>query len=120
MNNKPQASKKMRKGDKVIAISGNDRGQTGTILSINGDKVVVQGLNVRKKHVKRSQANPQGGILELEKPIHISKLKVCTKDDKPVKLKVKVDEKRERHLYYIDGDQETIHRSVKKSKTQNE
>lgn len=115
MSNNSQASKKIRKGDKVVAISGNDRGQIGTVLSVHDDKVVVQGLNVRKKHVKRSQANPQGGILELEKPIHISKLKVCGKDDKPVKLKVKVDEHGDRHLYYIDGDQETVHRSVKKS-----
>ena len=49
---------------------------------------------MRKKHVKPSQQNQRGGIIELEKPIHISNLKVCTADDKPVKLKVRDHKKR--------------------------
>ena len=58
MINKP--SKKIRTGDKVIAIAGNNRGLSGTVLSKQGDKVIVQGLNVRKKHVKPTQANQKG------------------------------------------------------------
>lgn len=83
MNTTPQKCKKIRKGDKVVAIAGNDRGQTGTVLSVLGEKVVVQGINVRKKHVKRSQANQAGGIIEMEKPIHISNVKLCGQNDKP-------------------------------------
>lgn len=107
-------SKKIRKGDKVIVMAGNFSGQTGTVLRKNGEKVVVQGVNMRKKHVKRSQQNPQGNILTLERPVHISNLKLCVGDDKPVKLKVKTDKKGERELVYHEGKKEVTYRSIKK------
>lgn len=111
----PQICKKIRKGDKIIAIAGNDRGQTGTVLSVHGDRVLVQGLNVRKKHVKKSQASPQGGIVEMEKPFHVSNVKVLGTHDKPVKLKVKQDGQGHRQLIYADGDKIVVHRAIKKS-----
>lgn len=117
MKDKPKLNKKIRKGDKVIAIAGNNRGQTGTVLSRLGDKVIVQGLNIRKKHVKKNQANPKGGIIELEKSIHVSNLKVCTSDDKPIKLKVRQEKDGNRTLYYKEGDQEIVYRSVKQQQT---
>lgn len=107
-------NKKVRKGDKVVAIAGNERGKVGTVLSRVGEKVIVQGLNVRKKHVKRSQQHPAGGTLELEKPIHISNLKVCTAEEKPVKLKMRVKKNGERQLVYHSDKQEVVHRSIKK------
>lgn len=110
-------SNKMRKGDKVIAIAGNFRGQAGTVLSREGDKVVVQGLNIRKKHVKRSQQNPKGGVIEMEKPINISNLKICNEEGVPVKLRVKADKKGERELYYQDGKKEVVYRHVRKQKS---
>jgi large subunit ribosomal protein L24 len=113
MEEKRRESKKIRKGDKVLAVAGNDRGQSGAVLKVLGNKAIVQGLNVRKKHVKRSQANPKGSIVELEKPIHISNLRVCTEDNQPIKLKVRFDKKGERELYYkIDG-KEVLYRAVK-------
>lgn len=116
MKEQPKASKKIRKGDKVIAISGNDRGQAGTVLRVMGDKVVVQGLNVRKRHM-RKQGNQPGRIMELEKPIHISNVKLCVKDDQAVKLHVRTNNEGERELYYkIDG-QDVLYRSVKKQTT---
>ncbi len=81
MDNIVKRSKKIRKGDKVIAIAGNYRGQFGTVLSCVGERIVVQGLNIRKKHVKKSQQNPHGGIVELEKPIHVSNLKRVHEDN---------------------------------------
>jgi large subunit ribosomal protein L24 len=108
-------SKKIRKGDKVIAIAGNCRGQTGTVLSCEENRVVVQGLNIRKKHVKKSETRPNGGIIEIEKSMHVSNLKVCVHDDKPVKLKTRTNEDGHRELYYKDGDQEVLYRSLKKS-----
>lgn len=117
MNEKPRETKKIRKGDKVIAIAGNNRGQTGTVLHVLGDKAVVQGLNVRKKHVKRTEANPKGGVLEIEKPIHISNLSVCTNENRPVKLRVRQEKEGHRSLYYkIDGE-EVLYRSIKKQNT---
>lgn len=109
-------NKKIRKGDKVVAIAGNNRGQIGTVLARSGDKVVVQGLNIRKKHVKRSQQNTAGGIIEIEKPIHISNLKVCNENDQPMKLKVAVDDNGERQLVYRDDHgNDIVYRSLKKS-----
>ncbi len=113
--NKPKLNSKIRTGDKVIAIAGNYRGQTGTVLSRDHDKAVVQGLNIRKKHVKASQDNPKGGILELEKPIHLSNLKACDSLDKPVKLKVRSNKSGERELYHTVDSKEVLYRSIKKS-----
>jgi len=105
--------RKIRQGDKVIAISGASRGLTGTVLSCNGEKVIVQGLNFRKKHVKRSEQNRNGGTIELEAPIHISNLRVCLEDGKPVKLRVRRDGEGNRELYFMDGDKAVTYRNIK-------
>jgi large subunit ribosomal protein L24 len=116
MNEKKTGSKKIKKGDKVIAIAGNERGKSGSVLKVLGDKIIVQGLNVRKRHV-RKQGNQKGSIVEIEKPIHISNLKPCTADEKPVKLKVRTNSQGDRELYYkIDG-QEVLYRPIKKQTT---
>ncbi|HEX8391124.1 MAG TPA: 50S ribosomal protein L24 [Longimicrobium sp.] len=64
----------IRKGDRVKVISGNYKGQEGTVLRVEPDKsrVVVDGVNRRKRHMKPSQTNPEGGIVEFEAPIHVS------------------------------------------------
>jgi len=66
----------IRKGDQVIVTAGNDRGVTGEVLRVlpRQDRVVVQGVNMRAKHLKPTQANPQGGIVRREMPIHISNI----------------------------------------------
>jgi len=64
----------VKKGDKVKVISGKDKGKTGVILAAypKESRVLVEGVNIVKKHSKPSQANPQGGILSFEAPIHVS------------------------------------------------
>jgi large subunit ribosomal protein L24 len=64
----------VKKGDKVRVISGKDKGKTGTILAAypKESRVLVEGVNIVKKHAKPSQVNPQGGILSFEAPIHVS------------------------------------------------
>ncbi|MBL4954569.1 50S ribosomal protein L24 [Neobacillus sp. OS1-32] len=64
----------VKKGDKVRVISGKDKGKTGVILAAypKDNRVLVEGVNIVKKHSKPSQANPQGGILSFEAPIHVS------------------------------------------------
>lgn len=117
MENKPnQSNKKIRRGDRVVAIAGNNKGLMGTVLSRKGDRVVVQGLNVRKKHVKKSQEAPKGRIVEIERPFHISNVKVCVEGDTAAKLKVRKNEQGDREFVYKQGDQEMIYRSVKKPK----
>ncbi len=107
-------NKRIRTGDKVVIIAGNDRGEVGNVLSRTDDTAIVQGVNIRKKHVKKSQTNPQGGIVSIERPIHVSKLQACGKDNKPVKLKVKTEDNGERTLYYRNGDEEVTVRSIRK------
>ncbi|MFC0190560.1 50S ribosomal protein L24 [Fictibacillus aquaticus] len=64
----------VKKGDKVQVISGKDKGKQGVILAAfpKESRVLVEGVNVVKKHSKPSQANPQGGIVSMEAPIHVS------------------------------------------------
>lgn len=116
VESKPNGTKKIRSGDKVIAIAGNNRGLTGTVQSLKGERAIVQGLNVRKKHVKKSQEAPQGRIVEMERPIHVSNLKVCVEGDTPARLKVRTNEQGQRELVYKKGDQEAVYRSIKKPK----
>ena len=64
----------VKKGDKVKVITGKDKNKEGVVLAAfpKKDKVVVEGVNVVKKHQKPSQTAPQGGIVEMEAPIHVS------------------------------------------------
>ena len=69
---------KVRVGDKVKILAGKDRGKEGKVLVTlkKKDKVVVEGINIVKKHMKPSQMNETGGILSVEAPIHVSNVKV--------------------------------------------
>lgn len=116
MKRMPRQSKKIRKGDTVIAIAGNSRGQTGIVQSCQGDRVVVQGLNLRKKHIKKSQEAPKGRIVEMEGPIHISNVKMLVEEGTPAKLKVRSSQEGDRQFIYMKDDQEVVYRSVKKPK----
>jgi len=61
----------LRQGDEVIVIAGNDRGRKGKVLSINRDRILIEGINVRKKHMKPTQQNQKGQIIDIERAIHI-------------------------------------------------
>lgn len=66
----------IKKGDMVKVLAGEDRSKQGRVLEVDRDRLVaiVEGLNINKKHSKPSTANPQGGIVDQEGPIHISNL----------------------------------------------
>jgi len=83
---------KIKKGDRVIVLSGKDKGKTGTVsLSMPKDgKVVVEGVNVATRHVKPTQADPQGGLKRQEAPMHISKVAHVTADGKPTRVRFEV------------------------------
>jgi len=66
---------RIKKGDMVLVIAGDDKGKTGKILQVLGDRALVEGLNFVKKHMRKSQDNPQGGVIEKEAPINLSNLK---------------------------------------------
>ncbi len=71
----------IKKGDKVRVISGANKGKEGTVLKTypKTDKIIVEGVNVIKKHAKPTQANPDGGILEYEAPFHASNVMITDK-----------------------------------------
>jgi large subunit ribosomal protein L24 len=77
----------VKKGDHVEVISGNFRGSSGRILAVfpGKQRVVVEGVRIIKKHLRKSQDNPSGKIAEREGPIHISNVKLIEREKKPEK-----------------------------------
>jgi large subunit ribosomal protein L24 len=80
---------KIKKGDRVVILSGKDKGKTGDVTRAMpmDDKVVVSGVNMIARHKKPSQANPQGGIERVEAPLHVSKVAIADpKTGKPTRV----------------------------------
>ena len=80
---------KIKKGDNVKVLSGNDKGKTGEVLEVipKTQKVIVKGVNVRKKHVKPRKQGEEGGIIPVECSIHSSIVNVvCPKCNKPTRI----------------------------------
>ena len=75
--------RKLKTGDKVVVVSGSNKGKEGKILKVLENKVLVEGVNIVKKHSKPRTTEEQGGIVEVEAPIHVSNVKVV--GDKKVK-----------------------------------
>ena len=86
------AAQKIKKGDKVVVLSGKDKGRTGEVVKAlpKEGKVIVSGVNVHARHRKPSQVNPQGGIERKEAPLHISKVAIATADGKPTRVRFEV------------------------------
>ena len=89
---------KVKVGDKVKVLAGKDKGKEGRVLVTlkKKDRVVVEGINIVKKHLKPGRTNETGGILETENPIHVSNVKVLTakEDNKTKEVKeVKTEKK---------------------------
>ena len=85
---------KLKKGDNVVVISGNDKGKKGEILQTlpKTDKVIVKGINVRKKHMKPKKQGEQGGIIPIEMALSACKVNVfCGKCGKPTRIKMNIE-----------------------------
>ncbi len=85
---------KLKKGDTVKVLSGNDKGKTGEILEIipKKQKIVVKGVNIRKKHVKPRKQGEEGGIISVECAIHSAKVNVvCPKCNKATRISMKIE-----------------------------
>ena len=86
----------IQKDDTVYVLAGDDKGKTGRVLSIDAKKnrAIVEGVNKVKKSTKPNAQHPQGGIIEIEAPIHLSNLNVVDpKTKKPTRVGFKVDDK---------------------------
>jgi large subunit ribosomal protein L24 len=79
---------RIRKGDKVMVVQGNDRGKEGKVLKVfpKTQRVIVEKVNLIKRHTRPTQINPKGGILEKEGPIHISNVMlICPQTGVPTR-----------------------------------
>ena len=86
--------RKLKTGDKVVVVSGSNKGKEGKILKVLEDKVLVEGINIVKKHLKPKNNNGNGEIVETEAPIHKSNVMlVDPKTKKPTKVKIETDNK---------------------------
>ena len=98
---------KIKKGDKVVFISGSDKGKTGEVLRTlpSENRVVVQGVNLVKRHT-RASATSQGGIIEKEATIHVSNVAhVDPKDNKPTRVGFKLVDDRKVRVAKRSGEQ---------------
>ncbi len=84
---------KIRKGDKVKIIYGKDKGKEGVVEKVypKSGKLLIPGINLYKKHVKKSEQFPQGGVVEIPRPIDVSKVMlICPKCKKPTRVGYKL------------------------------
>jgi len=106
---KAKGKLRIKKGDVVMAIAGKDRGKIGKVLSVQPQKgkVVVEKLNIMKRHTKPTSKNRQGGILERESPLAISNVMAyCESIQKPSRIQVKVfDDGRKMRVFQKSPDE---------------
>jgi large subunit ribosomal protein L24 len=110
---------KLRRDDKVIVILGKDKGKTGVVQAVipKENKVVVEGINLVKRHTKPSQKQPRGGILEIIKPIDASKVMVLDPaSGKPARVgyEIKPDGTKER-IFKVSPHHETRAKKAEKA-----
>ncbi|MFN3603981.1 MAG: 50S ribosomal protein L24 [Leptonema sp. (in: bacteria)] len=102
---------KLKVNDEVIVIAGKHKGKRGKVLFIDrlGNRVVVQGINLRKKYLRPTQENPQGGVVEIEAPIHISNVMYYdSKLKKGVRIGYKIEDGKKIRLGRINKQEREI------------
>jgi large subunit ribosomal protein L24 len=81
-------SAKIKKGDRVIVLTGKDKGKTGNVVRVlpKDERVVVGGINIAQRHTKPTQGDPQGGIKNKEAPLHVSNVALVDSKGKPTRV----------------------------------
>jgi large subunit ribosomal protein L24 len=84
---------KIKKGDRVVVLTGKDKGRQGPVLQVlpKEDRVVVQGLNMVQRHTRPTQSDPQGGIKNKEAALHISNVAIVDSKGKPTRVGFRVE-----------------------------
>ncbi len=84
---------KIKKGDRVVLLSGKDKGKTGNITRVwpKDERVLVGGINIVQRHTKPSQGDPQGGIKNKEAPVHVSNVAIVDSKGKPTRVGFRMD-----------------------------
>jgi len=104
----------IKKGDKVLVICGNDRGKVGEVIAKKDTRILVQGVNVRKRHMKSRDQNRRSEIISIERPIHISNVALSDAGGKKLKLKSKLGKDGSKELVHFDNDKEVSYRTLRK------
>ncbi len=84
---------RIRKGDRVVCISGKDKGKSGLVMEVHPreQRVLVEGLNIVKRHTKPRPPNEPGGVIEKPAPIHLSNVALIDpKDNRPTRVRIEV------------------------------
>ncbi len=84
---------KIKKGDRVVLLTGKDKGRQGNVVTVfpKDERVVVEGLNMVQRHTKASQTDPQGGIKHKEAPVHVSNVAIVDSKGKPTRVGFRID-----------------------------
>jgi large subunit ribosomal protein L24 len=100
----------IKKGDTVMIIAGDSRGQQGKVLRVDVSKykAIVEGVNMVSKHTKPNAKSPQGGIVKKEAPVHLSNLKLIDNSGKPTRIGRKLDPKTDKLVRYSKKTGEVI------------
>lgn len=87
------AKYRIRKNDEVAVIAGKDKGKTGRVLRVDRDagRVLVEGVNLAKKAMRKRRQEDRGGIMDIEMPIHISNVMLMTRNGDPTRVSTKVE-----------------------------
>jgi large subunit ribosomal protein L24 len=100
----------IKKGDTVMVITGDSKGQQGKVLKVDTEKhrAIVEGINMVSKHTKPNAKSPQGGIVKKEAPVHISNLMVIDSTGKPTRTGRRIDSKKDMSVRYSKKSGEVI------------
>ena len=84
---------KIKKGDRVVVLTGKDKGRTGNVTKVfpKENRVLVEGLNMVQRHTRPTQLDPQGGIKHKEAPLHLSNVAIVDANGKPTRVGFRVD-----------------------------
>jgi large subunit ribosomal protein L24 len=100
---------KIKKGDRVVLLTGKDKGRTGNVTKVmpKDSRVVVSGLNMVQRHTRPSQGDPQGGIKHKEASVHVSNVAIVDSNGKPTRVGFKVEDGKKVRVAKTTG--EVIH-----------
>lgn len=97
---------RIRKDDQVKVIAGKDKGKVGRVLRVDHDKerVLVEGVNLAKKAMRKKRQEDRGGIMDIEMPIHISNVMLVTKNGVPTRVGSKIENGRKTRIARKSGE----------------
>ena len=100
---------KIKKGDRVVLLTGKDKGRTGNVTRVmpKDSRVVISGLNMVQRHTRPSQGDPQGGIKHKEASVHVSNVAIVDANGKPTRVGFKVEDGKKVRVAKTTG--EVIH-----------